>query len=106
MTRMRKEARHEFIKRKYPFMSQIEIAKYCGVTPRTIRRDVNALNLKGEINWVEEAFLDLMRSPNISDTLKFTVMCKLYGRLIDWRMRRQAKSNSQSGKVTVKIVEP
>ncbi len=90
---LKPKARAEYIKKVYPFKTQREIAEHCGVTERTIRRDIEKMNLAEGFTWWEEEFFRLMRGPTVSDVVKFKAMVKLMLRYMDWERRRWLREN-------------
>lgn len=57
------------------------IASECGVTEKTIDRDIKKLKDSGEwFDWIEAELLRLHKSRNIDENTKYREMSKLYGK--------------------------
>lgn len=75
--------RRQIIKENTASHTNAEIARICGVTERTIDRDIAEMKESGEwTEWLEATLLDLMRDGELSDAEKFREIAKLYGKTL------------------------
>lgn len=77
------EARRSLIKQKITQINIDEIAKLCGVSERTIDRDIAHMKETGEWqDWIELELLRLHINGEVDDDIKYREMAKLYARTI------------------------
>jgi len=86
------DERKEKIKQLVATHDYMRIALICGVTERTIKRDVAAMKQSGEwTEWVEAELLRLFRDGEVSDTKKFEKLVDLYKGLMKERIEATIK---------------
>lgn len=78
-----KEERKKIIKELIGLKKKQDIAEICGVSPRTISRDVREMKDAGEwYQWIEDRFLDMLADYEVDKNTKFRELARLYGKQI------------------------
>ena len=78
---MSKEERKEIIKQSVGLLKKKQIAEMCGVSTRSIDRDIAELKDTGEwLQWIEDRFLDLLADFEVDKNTKFRELARLYGK--------------------------
>jgi len=73
-----------------------EIALMCGVTSRTIDRDISEMKATGEwYEWIEKEFMRLHRNGLIEDNEKYRELAKLYGKR--FTQKTESKTTIEGG---------
>lgn len=81
MSRKPSDERKKYILENIASKTIDEIAVECGVTEKTVDRDIKKLKESGDwFEWIESELLRLHKSRDIDDNTKYKEMSKLYAK--------------------------